>query len=201
MTKNDKHSYHHGNLRDELMKVAVKHLNEAGVENLSLRAIARELEVSQTAPYRHFNDKNSLLAALAVDGFNTLKNEMLAAIKQCSHKNIHALQSCGIAYVNFARKNPEKYQLMFSQGIINRQQYTELMSSSKAAFKVLQEVIEQGIQHGSFKEQQIEMVSNTAWALVHGLSTLIIDRLQWTMSNEAIEKQIEFSTRSLIDKL
>ena len=201
MTKNDKPNYHHGNLRDELMKVAVKHLHETGVEKLSLRAIARELEVSQTAPYRHFKDKNTLLAALATDGFKTLKKKMLAAIKQCENNNGCALQSCGIAYINFARQNPEKYQLMFGQGIIDRQQYIELMSNSKAAFNVLQEVIERGVQQGSFKDQGIEMVSNTAWALVHGLSTLIIDRLQWTMSKEAIEKQIEFSTRSLIEKL
>lgn len=198
MTKKDKQNYHHGNLRDQLMKVAVKHLDETGIEQLSLRAIARELEVSQAAPYRHFKDKNSLLAALATDGFKTLKKEMLVAIKQCKNNNDCALQLCGIAYINFARQNPKKYQLMFGQGIIDRQQYSELMSNSKAAFNVLQEVIERG---GTFKDQGIEMVANTAWALVHGLSTLIIDRLQWTMPKEAIEKQIEFSTKALIEKL
>lgn len=201
MTKNDKQHYHHGNLRDQLMKMAIKHLQEIGTEKLSLRAIARELDVSQAAPYRHFKDKNTLLAAIATDGFKMLKKEMLAAIKRCKHDDVFALQACGIAYINFARHNPDIYQLMFSQGISDRQKYTELMSSSKAAFNVLREIIVQEIQQNDSRDQQIEMVSNTAWALVHGLSTLILDRLQLTMPEEAIKKQIEFSTKALIEKL
>ena len=69
MASNTSSSYHHGNLRQELMELAEKHLVEGGVRDLSLRALAREIGVSQTAPYRHFRDKNALLAALATEGF------------------------------------------------------------------------------------------------------------------------------------
>ncbi len=62
-------NYHHGNLRQELMNRAEQHLLESGSNELSLRALAREIGVSQTAPYRHFRDKNALLAALATEGF------------------------------------------------------------------------------------------------------------------------------------
>jgi AcrR family transcriptional regulator len=61
-------NYHHGNLRAELLDTALQRLHEEGVEALSLRALARSVGVSQTAPYRHFSDKNDLLAALATRG-------------------------------------------------------------------------------------------------------------------------------------
>ncbi len=69
MTSSSNSNYHHGNLRQELMELAERHLIEGGVGDLSLRALAREIGVSQTAPYRHFRDKNALLAALATEGF------------------------------------------------------------------------------------------------------------------------------------
>ena len=65
-------SYHHGNLRNELLDTAEAQLAEAGTEELSLRALARRVGVSQTAPYRPFSDKNDQLAALAARGYRKL---------------------------------------------------------------------------------------------------------------------------------
>ena len=65
-------SYHHGNLRTALLEKAKEHLIEKGPDKISLRALAREIGVSQTAPYRHFPDKTMLLAALAAEGFKQL---------------------------------------------------------------------------------------------------------------------------------
>jgi len=200
MDKKPEQNYHHGNLRAQLLDTAVKHLREQGVEKLSLRAIAREIGVSQTAPYRHFEDKSALLAALAAAGFEMLTREMMEAIKPHKNNAGRALQASGTAYINFARRNPEKYQLMFGQRIIDVQQYPELAAHSKESFQVLVDIIEQGIKEKTFKKQPVEMVANTAWALVHGLATLINDRLQWTMSEKAIAKQIELSTHILIER-
>lgn len=201
MSRDEKQSYHHGNLREQLMDTAVKHLREVGIEKFSLRAIAKELKVSQTAPYRHFKDKNTLLAALATSGFETLKTEILTATKEYEDDAAAALQAAGIAYIRFARQNPEKYQLMFGRGIVDAHLYTELKTSGRASFQVLQDIVEQGVQQGVFKDQNSEVVANTAWALVHGLATLINDRLQWYMPEEAIEQQIQFSTKALIERI
>jgi len=65
-------NYHHGNLRAELLEAAINQLRNAEVEELSLRALARDLGVSQTAPYRHFSDKGELLAAMAARGYRDL---------------------------------------------------------------------------------------------------------------------------------
>ena len=69
MTRDDsQRGYHHGNLRAELLDTAIAQLREQGTEDLSLRALARAIGVSQTAPYRHFGDKGELLAAMATRG-------------------------------------------------------------------------------------------------------------------------------------
>src|SRR5690554_7435538 len=73
-------TYHHGNLREELLHKAISIIREKGVEKLSLRALARDVGVSQTAPYRHFTDKNELLAELATLALEELANEFLASI-------------------------------------------------------------------------------------------------------------------------
>ena len=65
-------SYHHGNLRAELLDAAIEQLRSSSVEDLSLRALARSVGVSQTAPYRHFADKGELLAAMATRGYRGL---------------------------------------------------------------------------------------------------------------------------------
>ena len=197
MNRDEKRQYHHGNLREALLEMAVLHLRDEGHEQLSLRGMARDLGVSQTAPYRHFKDKNTLLAALAAEGFVELKAKTEAAAKKYPADAASALQACGIAYVNFARGNPEKYLLMFGPGIAERQRYDELIKYSDAALQVLLDIIEQAQNEGLFCGKQVRMVANTAWALVHGLSTLVIGHLQWVMSEEELAQQIEIATGML----
>ncbi len=197
MSSEEKQQYHHGNLRTALIEIAVLHLREEGMEQLSLRAMARELGVSQTAPYRHFQDKNALLAALAADGFAELKTTTAKAAGNYSGDAAAALQACGIAYVQFARANPEKYLLMFGPGIVERQRYEELVNNSDASFRVLLNVIDQAQREKLFAGKPALMVANTAWALVHGLSTLVIGHLQWVMSDKELEQQISLATGML----
>ena len=72
-------SYRHGNLPQALMDLAIQHIARAATEKLSLRALARELGVSQTAPYRHFSSKQCLLAAIATQGFDELRKRNVSA--------------------------------------------------------------------------------------------------------------------------
>ena len=87
-------TYHHGNLRAELLDAAVLQLRETGIEDLSLRALARAIGVSQTAPYRHFADKGELLAAMATDARD--REPLLAQTVFESHP---ALSGCEIVHL------------------------------------------------------------------------------------------------------
>src|SRR6478672_7153397 len=96
-------TYHHGNLRPALLRAATKTLEKEGVGALSLRDLARRAGVSHNAPYRHFPDRESLLAALAADGFEKLGQAMRG----------QGGKEMGEAYVRFALEHPQLFRLMF----------------------------------------------------------------------------------------
>lgn len=167
-------SYHHGNLREALLQAAIDSIREDGVDHLSLRALARAIGVSQTAPYRHFTDKNSLLAELAGQAFD----EIAAATSACvmpqadCHNN---MQAAGIAYLRYAINNPEKYRLMFGTAIERRDEYPQLMAAGQRAFGVLVQLIDEGIRRGEFIQQPPLLLANICWSGIHGFASLWID--------------------------
>ena len=102
-----KKSYHHGDLQAALIRAAGNILEKEGVEALSLRAVARKAGVSHNAPYRHFPEREGLLAALAAEGFERL----VAAQREAAEKG--GLRGMGEAYVLFALQHPQRFRLMF----------------------------------------------------------------------------------------
>ncbi|MEH6650881.1 MAG: TetR/AcrR family transcriptional regulator [Motiliproteus sp.] len=170
----EKQNYHHGDLRNALLEAALKQIREHGVEKLSLRAVARDAGVSQTAPYRHFKDKNQLLVALAVEGYEQLRDETQQAA-QTVPAAADGMTSIGLAYIDFARRNPERYKLMFGPIIHDRQNYPELQESGFNALQVVINQAEKGIATGEFVDQQPFLLANSCWAKVHGIASLMID--------------------------
>ena len=102
-----KRSYHHGDLPAALLRAAGKILEKEGVEALTVRALTRRTGVSHAAPYRHFPDRDSLLAALAAEGFGMLGAAQRAAAAE------RGLRGMGEAYVRFALAHPQRFRLMF----------------------------------------------------------------------------------------
>src|SRR5215217_151305 len=117
-------TYHHGNLRPALLRAADKILEKEGVAALSLREAARQAGVSHNAPYRHFADRQSLLAALAAEGF-----ELLAAAMRG-----HSGKEMGEAYVRFALEHPQRFRLMFS-GMLPITKHAHLREAASATYE------------------------------------------------------------------
>lgn len=170
----DKNSYHHGDLRNALLEAAAQQIREQGVDKLSLRAVARAAGVSATAPYRHFEDKNKLLVALAVKGYQQLREETAAAVDP-SASAAEGLVAVGLAYIEFARRRPERYKLIFGPVIHERQSYPELQESGFAALQVVVALAERGIASGEFIDTDPFLIANSCWAKVHGIASLAID--------------------------
>ncbi len=106
-------SYHHGDLRRVLVAEAGALVAESGARHLSLREVARRAGVSQTAPYRHFEDKEDLLAAVAAEGFGALARH--TAERASGGRTARTrLRRGSLAYVEFATANPGLFRLMFS---------------------------------------------------------------------------------------
>ena len=97
-------AYHHGSLREALLKAALEALREVGLEALSLRDVARRAGVSTAAPYHHFSDKDELVAALAMQGFERLERQLISALDRAGQSPARRLDAVCRAYFAFATK-------------------------------------------------------------------------------------------------
>jgi AcrR family transcriptional regulator len=141
--------YHHGDLKVALLQTAGEMLEKHGLSSIRLRELARRAGVSHNAPYRHFPDRESLLAALAAEGFELLGH----ALEKRPRREM------GEAYVEFALQHPQRFRLMLS-GVASggeRRAYEGLLKS----FADLGD--------------DAQYAAAAAWALVHGLSQLLLD--------------------------
>src|ERR1700687_957438 len=126
--------YHHGNLKQALLAAAVKVLGKKGPRAFTLREVARQAKVSHTAPYRHFRDKDELLAAVAAQGFDRLADAMIAAATPARNA-LEALELSGRGYVQFALDWPEHFSAMFDQPR-DLSNYPDFAASGRRAFEV-----------------------------------------------------------------
>jgi len=177
-----KPNYHHGDLRQALIDAALARLREGGATALSLRALAKDVGVSATAVYRHFADKESLLAAIATEGFEGLKRETLLGRDEADAGNQPAdplarFAGIGRGYVRYAREHPAHYRLMFGPRMLDIERYPDLARAASESYAVLETTVAEGVNAGALKHNDIQLLSTTAWSLVHGLASLIIDGL------------------------
>ncbi len=165
-------AYHHGDLQQQAHEQAMTIVREHGDSAISLRALAKQLGVSAPALYRHYADRESLLAELAISGFQWLRQRLLKVDQRDSRQ---ALIGIGLAYVAFAQDEPNLYRLMFGGRVLPLGVHPRLDAAGKGAFQVLEDTIANGRQRGYLKAAPLDLMTATAWSLVHGLSQLSID--------------------------
>ncbi len=195
-------SYHHGNLKLALLDAAVAQIKEVGVEKLSLRGVARTVGVSQTAPYRHFKDKNQLLAEVAAQSFTELYKCSQSVIDPNASAMIN-IQSTGMAYLQYAIENPEKYRLLFGSTIQNRRSHSTMIEAGEKSFQILIDQVERGIEAGDFITGCSLLLANTLWTQVHGSASLILDGFYQDRElpmpfDDFLKTQIMISSRALL---
>jgi AcrR family transcriptional regulator len=168
-----KRGYHHGDLRNALMQAALRQIATDGARALSLREVARRAGVSHTASYRHFPSKESLLAAIAEEGFVMLSDAISAALQAHVDDPLAALQASGIAYVEFGVQYPHHLQIMFGGLISSQTEHPALKQAADGAYELLREAVRQAQRAGLIRGADERIVSLAAWAQVHGLAQLI----------------------------
>ena len=171
-TPSEERPYHHRDLPQALVRSALEILSEAGVAGLSLRAAARRAKVSAMAPYRHFSDKEALLAAVADYGFRQLTARLTAAVAGAPDPRA-GLAALGVAYVLFARDEPSLFKLMFGPAIEAKSAHPGLDEAGRSCFDALRHAAEAA--GFSDRPADLDDVSLACWSLVHGLSALIVD--------------------------
>ena len=157
-------SYHHGNLKQELIDCACRLCERDGYTKLSIRTLAKESGVSQTAPYRHFETKEALYASVAKDGFNKLSKAIHVDVdKKVTKKQIVDM---AIKYIEFGLKNANTYDLMFGTAVGNFAEYPELLESANSSYENFRSSFSQ---LANDNDEVIAFKCITFWSMVHGL--------------------------------
>jgi len=166
--------YHHGDLRRALLEEALRTIQADGVEHLTLRAVGEKLGVSRTALYRHFSDKQALLAAVGREGFRMLRLALTAALEQHG-RGRKGFEAMGVAYVHFAVTHPSHYRVMFGRFIESCSKDAEFVQEATAAFQVLVDSLVEQQQAGLIRRDDPITIARFIWSIVHGIAMLVID--------------------------
>jgi AcrR family transcriptional regulator len=167
---NAQRPYHHGNLKQVLLDAALTLISDVGPQAFTLREVARRAGVSHNAPYRHFRDKDELLAVVAVQGFERLT----AAMKRSAARGATAeerFRLCGRGYVSFALRWPQHFRVMFDLPS-SREKYPEHAGAGEEAFSTLLMFIVDCQGAGIMPAGDPEPFALIAWSMVHGIAKL-----------------------------
>ena len=157
-------TYHHGNLKQELIDCACRLCERDGYTKLSIRSLAKESGVSQTAPYRHFKTKEVLYASVATEGFKKLSKAFhVDASKKITKKH---LVEIGCKYIEFGLKNANTYDLMFGTAVGNFADYPELLESANSSYENFRSSFSK---LANDSDEVIAFKCITLWSMVHGL--------------------------------
>ena len=169
--------YHHGDVRNVLLQQAENILTDEGPAGLSLRRLARLTGVSEAAPYRHFDGKDGILAAVAIAAFERFA-EQLETAAASTENHEERIMALGAAYVQFAVENPQHFRLIFGRERPPLDQYPELRDAADNAFDVLQRAVTSVDRKAEMTLAEAASAYNralAAWSRAHGIAMLVID--------------------------
>src|SRR5262245_33864745 len=164
--------YHHGNLREALIDAALDLIGQKGPAGFSFAEAARHAGVSPAAPYRHFRDRDALMAEVAQRGFERFEQQLAAAWDDGRPDKAVAFDRLGKAYLEFARSEPAYFAAMLESGL-SLSEHRELQEAGDRAFAVLRgacEALVAGMPAGN-RPPSI-MVALHIWSLSHGIASL-----------------------------
>jgi AcrR family transcriptional regulator len=190
-------SYHHGDLRSALIDAGLAALEDAPVDDLSLRALARAAGVSATAVYRHFPDKDALLAAMALAALDAMGEALQAAGERAAQAAGQgegaeiALKAQGTAYVRYAIAHPQWFRLIWQTlppGDMVEQVPGLCAEDSHPAMAGLQQAVAAVLPPDADADTR-RATALHCWAVVHGLAMLVLDQ-QVVVDDAMIERVI-----------
>ncbi|AZQ56348.1 TetR/AcrR family transcriptional regulator [Burkholderia cenocepacia] len=171
-------SYHHGNLRQVVLETGLSLIEQSGEPDFSVRELASLIGVTPPAVYRHFENKDALLVALAVEGFSRLtaaQADAYRAVTKRERSPRAAFVAGGSAYVEFAKAHPALFKLMFGKLALDHRGDGLLKKARQANLDATIAGI-RAVLGSTSTERQVREYAIAAWSTVHGLSMLMIDR-------------------------
>lgn len=183
-------------LRQEILDAASELFVKEGYENVSMRRIAEKIEYSPTTIYLYFKDKAELLEQVCQETFARL-SLVLKRIQEHPGDPVERLKRGLLAYIKFGLENPHHYRATFMMPIPDgfpEQKYSWPDSPGMQAFDFLRRCVYDCIGTGKFREVDPELVSQTLWAGVHGLTSLLINfpkGFPWVDRNQLTHSMVD----------
>ncbi len=200
IARKPKGQYHHGDLRRALLDAALDLLKKG--EDVALRDVARRAGVSHTAPYRHFADKDALLAAVGEEGFLALAKALRASIAKVEEP-LARYYAASSAYVRFAVRHPAHYRVMF--GARSAMKAPEipsaLLSAGQEAFGLLLALIVEMQQAKLIRRGEPLEIAVALWSMEHGLAMLELDGYVAILPGRSDEERSRLVHRLLLEGL
>lgn len=161
-------------LRDELIRTALHMVNTEGVDAISVREVARRAGVSSGAPFRHFKDRNALLAALAEDGFLRLEASLGASLGSLGTDPVERLKAIGVTHAIFAARHPAHFRVMHHPAL-SLESYPRIAEIAQRQKSNLRALVVQGQEQGLLRNADPDLVVLTCVSVVGGLARLFVD--------------------------
>lgn len=168
-----KASYHHGELREALIRATRKLVEERGAENFTLADACRVAGVTTAAPYRHFRGKQEILEEIASRGFDEMRKRAMAMIAEKGEGTLEGIIAMGQAYVAFAVKETAVFRLMFGQQP-SLKKAEHVVGTSHACFAHVIDQVALYCKRNKVRGDAQE-IALRLWTFVHGAASLLID--------------------------
>ncbi|GAA2407928.1 TetR/AcrR family transcriptional regulator [Mycolicibacterium llatzerense] len=185
-----KATYHHGDLRTALVHSALALLEEGGAAALSMRAVARHAGVTAAAPYRHYQDRDALMSAVAAVGYRELAQDLVAVSP--SPSTTDEIANVAIAYVQFALRRPALFRAMFTeQGDAGSPERAEAVTAISTYLRANIARV--------FADADADALSDAVWALVHGLAFLFLDGKFDSADTGELERRVRAAIHAVLN--
>jgi AcrR family transcriptional regulator len=180
------------------MTAALSLIDEHGVKGLALSDAAHLAGVSVAAPYRHFKDKEALLAEIAAEGFTMFRDALARAAQTHPDDKVKRLVEMGVAYVEFALEHRSHFKVMWEGGIA-KGDYPEMKQTAYQAYLLLEEAANDLHPRANGARQQA--LVRAAWSLVHGYAVLTLEgELEIAEVEKTGKKALRQSLHLLLDQ-
>jgi AcrR family transcriptional regulator len=187
------------NLRQEILDAARELFIAEGYPNVSMRRIAEKIEYSPTTIYHYFDDKADLLFHLCDETFAKLAETSEELLKDQSDP-VKTLRQIGRAYVDFGLKHPNHYRVTFINHPTEQVEPGHFEhSTGRKAFSLLKRAVEECVRQGKFREIDAQVASQSLWAAVHGITSLLITHpgFPWSQVEETIDLVVDSMCQGL----
>jgi len=171
-----KKEYHHGNLKEEFLRIAFEFIVEHDIEKLTLKVLSDATGTSRSAIYKHFKSRDALVEKMIEIGFEKFDTLTSPILIDKNVPLVDRFYKSGKCYIEFAKENPNLYRLLFGKKYAHiRQEIMSIKDENCSGFSALRIAIEEGQATGILKKDSAYKQTIIIWSSLHGLSSLIID--------------------------